>query len=97
MEELAVAQSGAQPARQLDAIEKAEMVRQAIGALSERQRMALLLSKIEGQSYAEIAETMGLSLQATKSLLSRARVNLKSLLEPYMDQGDLPVNDAISF
>ena len=93
MEDLAVAQSGAQPARQLDSLEKAEMVRTAIAALGERQLMALLLSKFEGQSYAEIAETMGLSLQATKSLLSRARVNLKSLLEPYMNQGDLPADD----
>ena len=92
MDELAVARSGAQPTRLFDTIEKREMVHKAIAALNERQRMALLLSKFEGQSYAEIAETMELSVQAIKSLLSRARANLKSLLEPYMDQGDLPVD-----
>ena len=33
----------------------------------------MLLSRFEGMSYLEIAETMGLSTQAIKSLLSRAR------------------------
>jgi RNA polymerase sigma-70 factor (ECF subfamily) len=49
--------------------------------------MALLLSKFEGMSYQDIAETMGLSVQAIKSLLSRARVNLKEILTPYIEQG----------
>jgi RNA polymerase sigma-70 factor (ECF subfamily) len=52
-----------------------------------------LLSKFEGLSYAEIAETMDLSLQATKSLLSRARENLRVLLEPYMAEGARPAGD----
>ncbi len=45
-------------------------------------------------SYQEIADTMGLSVQAVKSLLSRARVNLKLMLEPYLEsgQGSVPVN-----
>ncbi len=38
-------------------------------------------------SYQDIAETMGLSVQAIKSLLSRARVNLKEILTPYVEQG----------
>jgi RNA polymerase sigma-70 factor (ECF subfamily) len=59
-------------------------------SLSERQRMALLLSKFEGMSYAEIGETMELSSQAVKSLLSRARNNLRVALEPYMKEGVLP-------
>ena len=49
--------------------------------------MALLLSKFEGMSYQDIADTMGLSVQAIKSLLSRARVNLKEILTPYIEQG----------
>ena len=35
--------------------------------------MAVLLSKFEGMSYAEIAEVMEISPQALKSLLSRAQ------------------------
>ncbi len=33
---------------------------------------------------------MELSPQAIKSLLSRARVNLKEILEPYLQDGQLP-------
>ena len=54
--------------------------------------MALLLSKFEGLSYQEIAEAMDLTVQAVKSLLSRARVNLKTLLEPYVVSGQMPVD-----
>jgi RNA polymerase sigma-70 factor (ECF subfamily) len=41
-------------------------------------------------SYQEIGETMGLSVQAVKSLLMRARVNLKNLLDPYIQSGAPP-------
>jgi RNA polymerase sigma-70 factor (ECF subfamily) len=87
LDQMAVAASGTMPARRFDKAERAEMVRQAMGTLNERQRMALLLSKFEGMSYAEIGETMGLSIQATKSLLSRARENLRIILEPYVQEG----------
>jgi RNA polymerase sigma-70 factor (ECF subfamily) len=90
LDQLAKAASGFMPARMLDKAEQSEMVRHAVAALSERQRMALLLSKFEGMSYQDIAETMGLSVQAIKSLLSRARVNLKEILTPYVEQGVRP-------
>jgi RNA polymerase sigma-70 factor (ECF subfamily) len=41
-------------------------------------------------SYADIAESMELSPQAIKSLLSRARVNLREVLEPYLEHGERP-------
>jgi RNA polymerase sigma-70 factor (ECF subfamily) len=78
------------PTRSLDKAEQAEMVRHAVAALSERQRMALLLAKFEGMSYQDIAQTMNLSVQAIKSLLSRARVNLKEILTPYIEHGVPP-------
>ncbi len=90
LDQMALAASGLMPTRQLDRSERADVVRQAIQALSERQRMALLLSKFEGMSYTEIGETMELSPQAVKSLLSRARCNLRTALEPYMTEGVLP-------
>ena len=90
LEDLAPAPSGATPTRLLANAETNEMVRQAIRALNERQRIALLLSKFEHMSYAEIAETMDLSVQAVKSLLSRARDNLRTLLGPYMREGTRP-------
>ena len=90
LEQLAMASTGVMPVRKLDKAERAEMVRTAVEALNDRQRMALLLSKFEGLSYQEIADAMGLSIQAVKSLLSRARVNLKNLLQPYLHSGAIP-------
>ena len=78
------------PTRLVEGIERAELVRAAVAALSERQRMALMLSRFENMSYIEIAETMDLSTKAVKSLLSRARVNLKEILQPYIDAGVIP-------
>jgi len=94
IENIAVAPSGFQPSRSIDQLEKSTVVLQALQALGERQRTAIMLSKFEGMSYQEIADTMGLSIQAVKSLLSRARVNLKNLLEPYLMSGSPPTADA---
>ena len=58
------------------------------------QRLAVLLSKFEGMSYAEIATVMELSPQALKSLLSRARENLREVLQPYFDHGIRPTMEA---
>jgi len=84
------ASSGQMPARQLDKAEARQIVRIALEALSERQRMAVLLSKFEGMSYAEIAEVMEISPPAVKSLLWRARENLREVLQPYFDHGASP-------
>lgn len=82
--------SGLMPARVAEGSERAEIVRAAVAALSERQRMALMLSRFESMSYAEIAETMDLTTKAVKSLLSRARVNLREILQPYIEAGLIP-------
>lgn len=86
---IALEQSGLMPQRLVEGAERANVVRAAIQTLGERQREALLLSKFEGLSYAEIADVMGLTPKAVKSLLSRARVNLKEILEPYMHHGSI--------
>jgi len=90
MDEMALAASGLMPARQLASAEMSEVVRLAVQSLSERQRTALLLSRFEHMSYAEIADVMELTPQAIKSLLSRARGNLKTILEPYFQDGARP-------
>lgn len=89
--EMALAKSSAMPTRQLDKLEMAEVVRVAMDSLSDRQRLALLLCKFEHMSYQDIADSMGLTVKAVKSLLSRARVNLKSVLEPYIESGTRPL------
>lgn len=81
--------SGLMPTRQVESDERARLVRAAVASLNERQRMALILSRFENMSYAEIADTMELSSKAVKSLLSRARVALKDALQSYIDEGVL--------
>jgi len=93
LDKMALAASGAMPARQADKAELCDVVREALSGLSERQRMAVLLNKFEGMSYADIATAMEMSPQAVKSLLSRARVNLKEILEPYLENGQRPIGD----
>lgn len=90
LDQLALAASGQMPARALDKAEAAEVVRLALESLNPRQRMALLLSKFEGMSYHDIAATMDMTVQATKSLLSRARENLRVILSPYVENGIRP-------
>ncbi len=80
--------SSLMPARLVEGEERAAIVRRAVEGLGERQRMALILSRFENLSYAEIAETMGLTTKAVKSLLSRARVNLKEALTDYIEPGE---------
>jgi RNA polymerase sigma-70 factor (ECF subfamily) len=64
--------------------ELAAVVRQALEGLSERQRLAVVLNKYEDMDYAAIAEVMGLTVQAVKSLLSRARMKLRAALAGYI-------------
>jgi RNA polymerase sigma-70 factor (ECF subfamily) len=90
LENIAVSPSGYQPTRNMDHQERSRVILLALEALGERQRTAILLSKFEGMSYQEIGDTMGLTVQAVKSLLMRARVNLKNLLEPYLHEGLVP-------
>jgi RNA polymerase sigma-70 factor, ECF subfamily len=84
------ASSGQMPARQLDKSEMRLIVHMALDALQPRQRLAVLLCKFEGMSYSEIAEVMEISPKAIKSLLSRARENLRQVLQPYVDDGVAP-------
>lgn len=90
LEAMVLASSGQIPARAADKAETRQIVRMALEELNDRQRMAVLLNKFEGMSYADIAESMNLTPQAIKSLLSRARVNLRNVLEPYLKSGDRP-------
>jgi RNA polymerase sigma-70 factor (ECF subfamily) len=72
---------------QIRKVELAEIVQEAIGVLNEDQRMAVLLNKFEELSYAEIGEVMNRSPAAIKSLLARARNELRERLEPYLTTG----------
>ena len=87
LESVALAASGMMPTRQLDKAELRAAVQQAVESLNERQRMAVLLAKFEHFNYADIGEVMDMTPQAVKSLLSRARCNLRQALQPYLERG----------
>jgi RNA polymerase sigma-70 factor (ECF subfamily) len=90
MDVLATASSGQMPTRLLDKAEMRDVVRIALDSLPDRQRLAVLLCKFEGLSYFDIASALELTPQAVKSLLSRARINLREILQPYFETGELP-------
>ena len=71
------------PPEALEGVERADMVRAALLCLHDDGRRALLDKYAEGLSVAEIAASTGRSAKAVESLLSRARRQLRVLLEPY--------------
>jgi RNA polymerase sigma-70 factor (ECF subfamily) len=81
---------GKQPMQHLQQAELAAVVQHALAGLNERQRVAVVLNKFEDMSYEEIAQVMNLSTKAIKSLLSRARSNLRVALQDYIYMDDPP-------
>ncbi len=77
----------AAPPVALSLAELREQVRAAVAELPEPQRTALLLHRFESCSYEEVGTTLGLSLPAVKSLLFRARENVKKRLAPLLRDG----------
>lgn len=57
----------------------------AIAALPEPQRVAIVLRRYENMPYEEIAKVLKSSVPAVKSLLFRARQDLKEALKKYLD------------
>jgi RNA polymerase sigma-70 factor, ECF subfamily len=67
----------------LDA-EGATVLEKAMGQLPQEQRAVLVLRVVEELSYAEIAETLGISPGTVMSRLFRARERLAQALSPYL-------------
>jgi RNA polymerase sigma-70 factor (ECF subfamily) len=59
-------------------------IEDAITELPESQRMALILRRYEQLSYEQIAEILDLSVPAVKSVLFRARTELRARLSKYL-------------
>ena len=86
-EESVLGKTDATPTKQIAKVELQQIVRDAVEKLPPRQREATILSRFNGMSYSEIAAVMNTTPQAVKSLLCRARLNLKEILAPYVDNG----------
>ena len=75
----------ANPKEELLLKERQEIIKAAIHSLPENQRMAVLLRRYDNFAYEEIAKTMNTSVKAVKSLLNRAKENLKEKLANVME------------
>lgn len=73
------------PSWNLQNRELQDAIRTAVGGLPERQRFAFILRHYQFLSLAEIAETMGCSVGAVKSHLSRATAHLRITLAGYVE------------
>ena len=70
------------PDRVLQQNETAARVWAALAELPFDQRAAIVLREIDGLSYEEIAESLGVAVGTVKSRLARARLNLRGALRP---------------
>jgi RNA polymerase sigma-70 factor (ECF subfamily) len=66
------------------ALERA--VGELLGRLPDKQRAAFVLGRLEGMSYGEIADVLGTSVAAVKSLVHRATVAAAAALEAHIQE-----------
>jgi RNA polymerase sigma-70 factor (ECF subfamily) len=75
---------GEGPSRPMERAEVAEVVRAAVACLAGRQRAAVELHQFRDHTYAEVAAELDLTPKAAKSLLYRARNQLRDDLREYV-------------
>ena len=73
--------SSPDPVRVALANELSELAQKALTRLDDAQRAVVVLRDIEGMSYVGIAKVLDIELGTVRSRLSRARGNLRRLLE----------------
>lgn len=74
------------PAAELEAAEQRRLVRDALAALSERDRTVLLMRE-EGFSHREIADAVGTTTKSVGTIVARALDRLAAELRPVGDAG----------
>lgn len=75
--------------QQLMQSDRARVIRQIVETLPENQRAAVILHKYQEVDYRQIAQILGVSESAVKSLLFRAYENLRVRLEPLLEEGQI--------
>jgi RNA polymerase sigma-70 factor (ECF subfamily) len=74
------------PAESLLESELQDKIEEAIQSLPDKQRMAVILRRYQDLSYEQIGEVLDLSVPAVKSILFRARTELRERLKDYLDR-----------
>ena len=72
------------PSRLLEQKELGAQINRAVDSLAPEYRVVLVLREVDGLSYTEIAEVTGLTLEAVKTRLNRARAMVRQKVEPYL-------------
>src|SRR4029079_233339 len=72
------------PEEMLESKEREFAIQEAVGKLSGEHRSIIVLRDIEGFSYTEIADILGISMGTVKSRLARGREDLKKSLIRYL-------------
>ena len=67
--------------------ELSELIADALRSLPETPRAVTVLREIDGLSYREISEVLGIPLNSVKVHLHRGRRRLRELLAPYVSEG----------
>ena len=75
-----------QPDHGMEKRELHQSIDQAIAALPEQQRLAVVLRTFEGMDYEDIARALNTSVSSVKSLLFRARGVLRDSLAGYLER-----------
>jgi len=70
--------------------EQRSKLESVLNELSEEHRVIVILREVDGHSYDEIAETLGISKGTVMSRLFYARKRMQSLLKEYAPPGVLP-------
>ncbi|MEO7715005.1 MAG: sigma-70 family RNA polymerase sigma factor [Capsulimonas sp.] len=71
------------PSRVLEQKELRALVQRAVDSLASEYKVVLVLREMEGMSYNEIADVTGLTMEAVKTRLNRARGMVRQRVEPY--------------
>ena len=80
------------PGKLIDLTEQSQVIQDSLNKLPESQRSVLVLFDIEGFSYNEVAEIVGVNIGTVRSRLYYGRLKLKEILTPYFSQTANPSN-----
>ena len=80
------ADRGEKPHDRLIREERADLIRRALGELSEEHRAILVLREMEGCDYEQISQILDLPVGTVRSRLHRARLQLKEQLTGVLDE-----------
>jgi len=84
MEALHLPSNSKSPEALLEEKERKKLIREALGSLPEKQKVAFVLHKMEGFSSQEIAEILEVSLSSVEARIHRAKISLQKKLIPLL-------------